>query len=293
MSCSIGLRTVLLAVLIFVLAAPSSFASLIAVTGSAADVAGITVVRDTFRTNLGGGTTAGANGLFNDGTLQRREINWDGVPGAKSAPNSLNPDFFNVNSPRGVVFTTPGIGFQVSGAAGDVGAGQPAPPNFGNIDASYSSTFSPFSAQRLFTVIGSNQMDVLFFVPGTSTPGATKGFGVIFSDVDVPGTTALQFFDINGVSLGAFAASPQSSGFSFLGAFFNDGTTPIARVRITLGNTALGAGVTDNGTTRDLVVMDDFLYGNPVAAASVPEPATLGSLTLALTALAVLRKRRT
>lgn len=292
MFCSTGLKFVLSAGFIFVLAVPSSFASLIAVSGSAANAAGITVVRDAFRTNLGGGTSAGVNGLFNDGTSQRREINWDGVPGAQSAPNNMSSNFFNVNSPRGVVFTTPGTGFQVSGATTDGGAGQPAPANFGNIDASYSSTFSPFSAQRLFTVLGSNQMDVLFFVPGTNTPGATKGFGAIFSDVDVAGTTSLQFFDINGVSLGAFAASSQSSGFSFLGAFFNDGTTPIARVRITLGNTALGAGVTDNGTTRDLVVMDDFLYGNPVAAAAIPEPATLGSLTLALTALAVLRKRR-
>lgn len=293
MSCSTGLRVVLSAGLFFVLAAPSSFASLIAVTGSAADAAGITAVRDTFRTNLGGGTTAGANGLFDDGTSQRREINWDGVPAAMSAPNNLNSNFFNVNSPRGVVFTTPGTAFQVSGASGDAGAGQPAAANFGNIDATYASTFSPFSPQRLFTVLGSNVMDVTFFVPGTATPGATKGFGVIFSDVDVAGTTALQFFDINGVSLGTFSALSQPSGFSFLGAYFNDGSTPIARVRITLGNTALGAGVTDNGTTRDLVVMDDFLYGNPVAASAVPEPATLGSLSLALITLAMLRKRRT
>jgi hypothetical protein len=43
----------------------------------------------------------------------------------------------------------------------------------------------------------------------------------------------------------------------------------VARVRITSGNTAIDPGVTDNvsaGGNRDLVVMDDFIYGEPRAA---------------------------
>lgn len=170
-------------------------------SGSAADVAGITPIRDQFRADLGGGTTAGANGLFDDGTSQRREINWDGVPAGFSAPNSLPANFFNANSPRGAVFSTPGTGFMVSGASTDAGAGQPALANFGNIDPSYATTFSPFSTQRLFTAIGSTVMDVNFFLPGTSIPAAVRGFGVVFSDVEQAGTTALQFFDIAGNSL--------------------------------------------------------------------------------------------
>src|SRR5205085_9906803 len=77
--------------------------------------ASITTVRDDFRTALGGGTTAGANGSFGG---VRREINWDGVPDASSAPNNLAANFFNVNSPRGVIFSTPGTGFQVSANSG-------------------------------------------------------------------------------------------------------------------------------------------------------------------------------
>ena len=40
----------------------------------------------------------------------RREINWDGVPDNRSDPTSLPFDFFNVNSPRGAVFSTVGAG---------------------------------------------------------------------------------------------------------------------------------------------------------------------------------------
>lgn len=255
-------------------------------SGAANDIAGITPIRDTFRADLGGGVVAGANGLFDDGVRQRREINWDGVPAGFSSPNAFPANFFNVNSPRGAVFSTPGAGFEVSASAGG-----PTPINFGNIDASYTGTFGPFSAQKLFTPIGSNLMDVTFFVPGTATPAGTRGFGVLFSDVEQAGTTALQFFDINDQSLGAFAAPPQpgATGFSFLGAFMNAGTSDIYRVRITLGNAALAAGVLDNpGGGTDLVVMDDFLYGNPTA---VPEPTALTAVGVAGLGAVLWRRR--
>src|SRR5437868_8958461 len=48
--------------------------------------------------------------LFPYTTLFRSEINWDGVPDALAAPNNLPANFFNVNSPRGVVLATPGTG---------------------------------------------------------------------------------------------------------------------------------------------------------------------------------------
>src|SRR5689334_738839 len=82
-------------------------------SGTGANAAAITPTRDQFRTLLGGGTTAGANGLFSDATGARREINWDGVPATFSAPQLLPPNFFNVNSPRGVVFSTSSNEFEV------------------------------------------------------------------------------------------------------------------------------------------------------------------------------------
>jgi hypothetical protein len=180
-------------------------------SGTGANAAAITTVRDQFRADLGGGTVAGANGSF--GGL-RREINWDGVPAAAAAPNNLPANFVNVNSPRGVVLTTPGTGFQVSGASTDSGAGQPAAANFGNIDPTYATTFS---AQRLFTSLASNIFDVVFFVAGTSAPATVKGFGMVLSDVVVASTTALQFFDAGNTSMGKLLAPALSGGFSFLG----------------------------------------------------------------------------
>src|SRR3954469_14501256 len=120
-------------------AAPAS--SQVVRSGSGATAADISASVNQFRTDLGGGVVAGANGSFGG---VRREINWDGVPDMFSAPNNMPADFFNVNSPRGVVFSTPGTGFQVSANTGIV------PTEFGNINATYPATFATFSPQRLF-----------------------------------------------------------------------------------------------------------------------------------------------
>ena len=247
---------------------------------------GATTARDAFRTDLGGGTIAGANGSFGG---VRREINWDGVPATFSAPNSMPADFFNVNSPRGAVFTTAGTGFQVSGATTDAGAGQPAAANFGNIDPSYSATFAPFSPQRLFTPIGSNVFDILFYSPGTTTPALTTGFGAIFSDVDLLNTTSIELFGAGGNSLGIFyvpVASSSSQGLSFLGISYS--TPTISRVRITAGNTALGSGVVDT-LQHDVVVLDDFIFGEPGA---VPEPSTWAMMLFGFGAIAFQVRRQ-
>jgi hypothetical protein len=163
----------------FLASVPSAWGAQVVRSGSGANVAGITAIRDTFRTDLGGGNVAGANGLFSDATGARREINWDGVPDARSDPNALPADFFNVTSPRGAVFSTPGSGFLVSATAASG-----TPVRFGTLQANYPNDFAAFSAERLFTATGSNVMDVNFFLPGTTTPATVSGVGAIVSDVD-------------------------------------------------------------------------------------------------------------
>jgi hypothetical protein len=237
-------------------------------SGAGADPAAIQGVIDTYRADLGplNPNVAGSQ------PSGRREINWDGVPDGFSAPNDLPGNFFNVNSPRGAVFSTPGTSIRVSA---DDSNPTSTPVRFGDINPTYPNIFQTFSPQRLFSPIGSNIVDLQFFVPGSTTPAVTRGFGAVYTDVDSVTNTSFEYFDVNGTSLGAFDTPVSNNGLSFLGVSF---PTPIvARVRIRYGNAALGP---NDGAGVDVAVMDDFIYGEPQA---IPEPIGIGAIALATT----------
>jgi len=219
---------------------------------SGATPADIQTAVDGFRNFGDFATNNGVGGTFPHG---RREINWDGVPDARSAPNLLPANFFNNNSPRGVVFFTPGTGFQVSA---NLVNPTHTPVRFGNINRVYPALFNTFSPQRLFTALDSTITENLFFIPGTTQAATVKGFGAVFTDVNDDHSTKIEYFDVNGnllFSRNVLPALNRRGGLSFLGVGFD--TASVFLVRITSGNRVL------NALNFDVVVMDDFIYGEP------------------------------
>lgn len=251
-----------------------------------ADAAGIQPTVDAFRDDLG---------QLNPNEPQnvaggRRQINWDAAPDAVSDPNAFPGDFFNFNAApraRGIEFSTPGDGFQLSSTEA---SGEPV--LFGAEGA-----FEPFSPERMFTPIGSNTTFVDFFDPANTGEAAlSTGLGVIFSDVDVLGSTSMSFFDVDGDLLlerDVLAGSGDGT-FSFLGIAFDEPV--VARVEITSGSIVF----TEDGLPgavlgpADAVAMDDFIFGEPTpaAVAPVPLPASAPLLPLGFGAMIALRRRR-
>ena len=200
----------------------------------------------------------------------RREINWDGAPPTDATTSPVNP-FNTFLNTRGAQFTTPGSGLVQGPPSGGPQGGLAAllkNPSYGN-------AFRAFSNARLFTPLGSNVTDTIFFVAGSNgtVRAAVTGLGVVFSDVDQPdgsgpankrgnrdASTLVQFFAADGRLLfSSFApASPGSRGFSFLGIKFSD--PRISSVRIIAGSGAPGP---DDNEANDVVMMDDFIYGEP------------------------------
>ena len=174
---------------------------------------------------------------------------------------------------RGGQFTTPGTGLSQAPPSGGPQGGLAT--LFDN--PTYGTIFSTFSPLRLFTPVDSNITDALFFIPGTNgaAPATVSGFGAVFTDVDQPdgsgpsqkhgnrrASTLVEYFDADGKLLfSSFVpASPGDGSLSFFGIMFDDAR--IARVRITSGNVAPGP---DDDRKHDIVVMDDFIYGEPSA----------------------------
>jgi hypothetical protein len=128
-------------------------------------------------------------------TSGRREVSWDSVPDEFTSPNALPPDFFNAATApraRGIVLQTPGDHVAVSARPGNPAG---VPVRFGDINPTYTSRFRTFSPPSLFSPIGSNVVNLSFYVPGTNQPAAVRGFGAVYTDVELKDTAAFQFFD--------------------------------------------------------------------------------------------------
>ena len=194
----------------------------------------------------------------------RRQINWDAAPDGVSAPNDFPGNFFNADfSPRarGIAFKTEGSGFQLSATDASTEGIE-----FDNINAKYSSIFQTYSPERLFTPIGSNEVKAQFYNPAQQTSRAlTDGFGAVFTDVDLEGKTTIGYYDADGKLLYKQGIQPKAGdeGLSFAGVKFDSNC--VSFVKLINGTAALGKDVNDDPDNDvDLVVMDDFIYGEPI-----------------------------
>jgi len=212
----------------------------------------ITTAINDFRNLLGNlNTTPGA-------TSGRREIDWDGVPDSLVG-KALPDNFFNPTGPnasiarqRGLIYASGSGEFQVSKS------------NFANIDPASAGEFAAFSGTKTFANISTNGWPISFQVAGQTAVAFTKGVGMVLSDVDLPNSTSLEFFEDN-KSLGKFFAPAHTatSNFSFLGVYF-PGNERITRVEVKHdGILSDGQKDISAGGQHDLVIFDDFIYSEP------------------------------
>jgi len=222
-------------------------------------------------------TLGDPNNGINPGPLStgRREINWDGGGNPNGTPSGTPLAAFQN---RGIIFTTPGSGFQQA----------PISTGTGNLSdvfgVDYSTTFQTFSPVRLFVPVGSNVTDGIFSVPGTNgIPGGTRAFGAVFTDVDIAGATTIELFSLSGELLASapVLAAPGDGNLSFLGIVLDESEGLAHRVRITTGNAALGVADSAN---QDVVAMDDFIFAEPQA---VPLPTPLALVGVGLLAVGI------
>jgi hypothetical protein len=224
------------------------------------DAASIQGTVDAFRAALGEPNNGNDPGPLESG---RREINWDG--GGSDSTTAPETPFEGFLDSRGGLFTTPGDGLTQAPASGGPEGGLAV--LFDN--PTYATAFTAFSPVRLFTPVGSNWTEASFFVPGTqgSAPATVSSFGAIFGDVDDQDSgdrrragASIEFYGADDTLLfeSIVPASAGTGSLSFFGVHFDDAR--IARVRIRTGDVPAGP---NDSRRHDIVVMDDFIYGEP------------------------------
>jgi hypothetical protein len=211
----------------------------------------INAVVDQFRQSLGNlNTMPGATG-------GRREISWEAIPDSL-LEKKLPAQFFNQIGPnaspsfqRGLAYA-PTSDFRVSKTL------------FAGIDAEASTEFQAFSGTATFANVAESQWPVMFQVAGTTEDAAVRGFGMVVSDVDVANSVQIEFFNGNS-SIGklTFPTHSGNSKYSFAAILFDQPL--ITSVKVThQGILAPGTKDITQGGSSDLIVMDDFIYGEPI-----------------------------
>ncbi len=272
----------------FVLAEPVSLTAASAASAFAAtSTSEATTSLATFRTVIGG---ADNGGTASPQTGGRREITWDGV--------RLDGTDFNNNTTVIVPNKITGIPVNRFQARGLLTSEVLAVANDGFVsaNANVANQFPAFSTANTFAGFNSNKYDVLFVLPSGTTarpvPAATRGFGVIFLDVEQANSSSIEYF--NGtVSLGKFFVPPGASGQAqFLGVLFN--SPVVTRAVVTAGTAAVfnfsngqvTTGPSENATT-DLAVVDDFIYAEPTVTSASVSAASYAGAALASDAISV------
>ena len=189
----------------------------------------------------------------------RRELTWEAVPD-NMLDQTLPGQFFNQTGPeanpslqRGISYE-PVFDFRVSKTQFLPLAPDAAPE------------FRAFSGTATFASVGGQPQPwpISFQVAGSTQPAAVRGFGMVVNDVDVAGSVQIQYFNGNAlIGVVDVPAKDANSPFSFAGMLFREPVITSVRVKHQ-GLLKAGAKDLSQGGTSDLVVMDDFIYGEPV-----------------------------
>jgi hypothetical protein len=209
---------------------------------------------DAFRAALGNPVNGNNPGPL---LVGRREINWDGGSPTIVVTTAPVTPFNLFQNTRGALFTTPN----------GPGLAQATPAGLAVLfnNPTYANIFATFSPSRLFTPVGTNITKGAFFVPGSNglARAVVSGFGAVFTDVDLAGDKGvgarIEYFDVHGKQIfqSIVPASPGDGSLSFFGIKFAD-----ARIASIVITTDHAPGPNDD-RINDIVMMDDFIYGEP------------------------------
>jgi len=211
------------------------------------------------------------------GAAGTKTITWDGVKldGTTAPDTPPNITVIKVNKTVGIPLNrfqaAAGVFFeQVYAVSGD---------GFVDVNPSVAGLFPAFSPSNTFAMFNEKTIDQSFVLPNANTstpvPAATRGFGAIFLNVQIPNKSSIEYFS-GDHSLGKVFVPVGAQGEpEFAGALFPDAV--VTRVTLTLGTdvlftfdgttTAPGPQMNDPAGGHNLVVTDDFLIATPVQIA--------------------------